>query len=80
MTTASAVKPAVPGGDPGYARGWAVDDDGTVLHDGILPGTQAVLVQAADGRQWCAACSAGRPGTALAGEFSALMGQVQAVA
>jgi CubicO group peptidase (beta-lactamase class C family) len=80
MTTASAVKPAVPGGDPGYARGWAVDDDGTVLHDGILPGTQAVLVQAADGRQWCAACSAGRPGTALAGEFSALMWQVQAVA
>lgn len=79
MTTASAVNPALPG-DPGYARGWAVNDVGTVWHDGVLPGTQAILVQVADGRQWCAACSTGRPNTALAGEFDALMWQVQAVA
>ena len=79
MTTASAVNPALPG-DPGYALGWAVNDIGTTWHDGTLPGTQAILVQVADGRQWCAACSAGRPNTALAGEFDALMWQVQAVA
>ena len=79
MTTASAVNPALPG-DPGYARGWAVNDVGTIWHDGTLPGTQAILVQVADGRQWCAACSTGRPNTALASEFDALMWQVQAVA
>jgi CubicO group peptidase (beta-lactamase class C family) len=79
MTTASAVNPALPG-KPGYARGWAVNDVGTTWHDGTLPGTQAILVRVADGREWCAACSAGRPNTALASEFDALMWQVQAVA
>jgi hypothetical protein len=78
MTTASAVNPALPG-DAGYARGWAVNDVGTIWHDGTLPGTQAILVQVADGRQWCAACTTGRPNTALGGEFDALMWQVQAV-
>jgi CubicO group peptidase (beta-lactamase class C family) len=79
MTTASAVNPAAMG-DPGYARGWAVNNAGTIWHDGTLPGTQAILVQVADGRQWCATCSTGRPNTPLAEEFDALLWQVQAVA
>lgn len=79
MTTASTVNPALPG-DPGYAHGWAVNNVGTIWHDGTLAGTQAILVQVADGRQWCATCSTGQPNTGLGGEFDALMWQVQAVA
>ncbi|MFF1868663.1 serine hydrolase [Kitasatospora herbaricolor] len=78
MTTASAVRPVSPG-TPGYARGWAVNGAGTIWHDGTLPGTQAILVRPADGRAWSAVCNAGRPGTALADEFDALMWQVQQV-
>ncbi|MCX5213046.1 beta-lactamase family protein [Kitasatospora sp. NBC_00240] len=78
MTTASAVRPASPG-TPGYARGWSVDSAGTIWHDGTLPGTQAILVRPADGRAWSAVCNAGRPGTALAEDFDALMWQVQQV-
>lgn len=76
MTTASTVNPVGPG-DAGYARGWAVNDVGTIWHDGVLAGTQAILVQVADGRQWCAACTTGRPNSVLAGEFDALMWDVQ---
>lgn len=79
MKAASLVNPALLGG-PGYARGWAVNEFGTVWHDGTLAGTQSILVQVADGRQWCAACSAGQPGSGLGGEFDQLMWQVQAVA
>lgn len=78
MTTASTVNPALPG-DPGYAHGWAVNDVGTIWHDGTLAGTQAILVQVADGRQWCAVCSTGQPNTGLGGELDALMWQVQAM-
>jgi CubicO group peptidase (beta-lactamase class C family) len=78
MTTASTVNPALPG-NPGYAFGWAVNDIGTIWHDGTLPGTQAILVQVVDGRQWCAACNAGQPNTGLGGELDTLMWEVQAV-
>ncbi|MFI8090721.1 serine hydrolase [Streptomyces sp. NPDC086080] len=76
MTTASAVRPVTPT-TTGYARGWAVNNVGTIWHDGTLPGTQAILVRPSDGRAWSAVCNAGRPGTSLATEFDDLMWKVQ---
>ncbi|MGC0372716.1 serine hydrolase [Streptomyces sp. SAI-229] len=76
MTTASAVRPVTPT-TTGYARGWAVNNVGTIWHDGTLPGTQAILVRPSDGRAWSAVCNAGRPGTSLAAEFDDLMWKVQ---
>ncbi|GAA2743744.1 hypothetical protein GCM10010440_24440 [Kitasatospora cinereorecta] len=76
MTTASAVRPVTPTA-PGYARGWAVNSAGTIWHDGTLPGSQAILVRPDDGRAWAAVCNAGRPNSALGGEFDALLWQVQ---
>jgi CubicO group peptidase (beta-lactamase class C family) len=78
MTTASAVNPGSPT-TAGYARGWAVNDAGTVWHDGTLPGTQSILVRPSDGRAWSAVCNTGRPNTALGGEFDDLMWKVQQV-
>lgn len=76
MTTASAARP-VSATTPGYARGWAVNNVGTIWHDGTLPGTQSILVRPSDGRAWSAVCNAGRPGTALDDEFDTLMWKVQ---
>jgi CubicO group peptidase (beta-lactamase class C family) len=76
MTTASAVNPGS-ATKAGYARGWAVNTVGTIWHDGILPGTQAILVRPSDGRAWCAVCNTGRPKTTLADEFDDLMWKVQ---
>ncbi|MFF4836024.1 serine hydrolase [Streptomyces sp. NPDC001315] len=76
MTTASAARP-VSATTPGYARGWAVNTIDTIWHDGTLPGTQSILVRPSNGRAWSAVCNAGRPGTALAEEFDALMWKVQ---
>ena len=75
MTTASALQPATP---VGYARGWAVTSAGVNFHDGVLPGTQSILVRPKDGRAWAAVCNAGRPGTDLAIEFDKMLWQVQA--
>jgi CubicO group peptidase (beta-lactamase class C family) len=75
MTTASALRPATP---VGYARGWAVTSAGVNFHDGVLPGTQSILVRPKDGRAWAAVCNAGRPGTDLAIEFDKMLWQVQA--
>jgi len=56
MKTASAVNPGS-ATKAGYARGWAVNTVGTIWHNGILPGTQAILWRPSDGRAWCAPTS-----------------------
>jgi CubicO group peptidase (beta-lactamase class C family) len=76
MTTASAVNPGS-ATMAGYARGWSVNNVGTIWHDGTLPGTQAILVCPSDGRAWCAVCNTGQPNTTLGGEFGDLMWKVQ---
>ncbi len=76
MTTASAVKPAT-ATSAGYARGWWVNTAGTIWHDGVLPGTQSILVRPKDGRAWVAVCNAGRPNTTFALEFDQMLWQVQ---
>jgi CubicO group peptidase (beta-lactamase class C family) len=77
MTTPSAVKPPTTM-DAGYARGWSVTTEGVIFHDGLLPGTQSILVNPKDGRAWAAVCSTGRPRTNLAFDFDQMLWQVQA--
>jgi hypothetical protein len=80
MTRPSSVEP---GSDDaaGYAQGWATrSDSGSVFHNGELEGTEAILVRVSDGRQWCAVCNAGRPGSTMQEELDHLMWKVQAIA
>ena len=72
MTTPSAA-------NPGYASGWAVNSSGTRWHNGTLAGTQSIMVRVANQHEWAAVCNAGRPSTALGGEFDTLMWQVDGV-
>ncbi|MHA6794354.1 serine hydrolase [Pseudonocardia bannensis] len=65
--------------NPDYARGWALTSAGTREHDGLLPGTYAVLVRTADQHEWAAACNTGSPRIGLGRELRALMWQVDAV-
>lgn len=63
----------------GYACGWGVDSAGTRQHDGLLPGSQSVLVRTASQHEWAAVCNTGTPDNlTLLGEFKALMWQVDA--
>lgn len=73
MTTPSAA-------NPGYARGWAVNNAGTRWHNGALAGTQSILVRTANQHEWAAVCNTGNPANPQLGlDLDALMWQVDAV-
>jgi CubicO group peptidase (beta-lactamase class C family) len=64
-----------------YASGWGVDGSGTRQHNGLLPGTMAILRLngGAARHAWAAACNTGQAGTTILGEFLTAMQQVDAV-
>jgi hypothetical protein len=73
MTTPSAA-------NPGYARGWAVNNAGTRWHNGALAGTQSILVRTANQHEWSAVCNTGNPANQQLGlDLDGLMWQVDAV-
>jgi CubicO group peptidase (beta-lactamase class C family) len=60
--------------NPGYARGWAVNEAGSWWHGGSFPGTSTVLVRAVSGLCWAALTNTRRPGLGL--ELDKLMWRV----
>ena len=73
MTTPSAA-------NPGYARGWAVNNAGTRWHNGTLAGTQSILVRTANQHEWAVVCNTGNPANSQLGlDLDSLMWQVDAV-
>jgi CubicO group peptidase (beta-lactamase class C family) len=71
--------PSTANGGGGYARGWAVNAAGTRWHDGVLPGTQSIMVRTAGQHEWAAVCNTGMPLTGLAPAFDQLMWNVDSV-
>jgi CubicO group peptidase (beta-lactamase class C family) len=72
MTTGSAV-------NANYACGWGVNGTGTRQHDGLLPGTLAILLRNGAQHEWAAACNLGIVGSPVLSEFLTTISQVDAL-